>query len=257
MIRRINFTDRQRIRREDVRIVLREIGGKTSFSADVDLREYELPPDALVFAEAYRETIWMRVPLGTVASKRLPGPDESELSEFDSVEGLHFRVRVTSAGSPERPHGLLLAEADQIPLRKPSEADEQRISLLPVVPDDLGDELWQLRIEDKARLFINRAAGDHQQIAWSPAFFALVFPTIVREVLTRILLVEEPPDLEDTNDWRTQWLRFAMQLHGIGDPPTTGELEDKERWISDAVAAFARQHGALEKFCGAKESVAS
>ena len=45
-----------------------------------------------------------------------------------------------------------------------------------------------------------------------------------------------------------------MQLHGIGDPPIDAELESKEQWISDAVAAFARQHGALEKFCGAKDN---
>lgn len=252
MIRRLNYTDRRRILREDVRIVLREIGGKTSFSADVDLRRYELPGDAQVFVEAYRETIWMRFPLGTVAARRLPGPEESQLSEFDSPEGLLFRVRVTSAGDRGQRHGLLLAEADQIPLRKPDEADDLRIPLLPVVPDDLGDELWQLRIDGRALLYVNRAL-DYQQLAWSPAFFALVYPAVVREVLTRILLLEEPPDPEDTGDWRVQWLRFAMQLHGIGEPPTGDDAEAKERWIAEVVATFARQHGLLARFCAAKD----
>ena len=53
MIRRFNYTDRLRIRRSDVRIVLREEDGKLEFDADLRaLADYDLPPDSLVFVEA-------------------------------------------------------------------------------------------------------------------------------------------------------------------------------------------------------------
>ena len=69
MIRRFNYTDRLRIRRSDVRIVLRDENGKLEFDADLRaLADYDLPPDSLVFIEAYRQTNWMRFPFGQLGA---------------------------------------------------------------------------------------------------------------------------------------------------------------------------------------------
>jgi hypothetical protein len=40
------------------------------------------------------------------------------LAEFNSREDVLLRMRVTSPGTPEEPHGLLLAEADRVRLQK-------------------------------------------------------------------------------------------------------------------------------------------
>ena len=84
-----------------------------------ELDGYDLPAEALVFVKAYRQTTWMRWPWGTVGA--LQPPANRALAEFDSPDDVLFRVRVTSPGTPEEPHGLLPAEADRVRLRSPEE----------------------------------------------------------------------------------------------------------------------------------------
>ena len=60
MQRRFNYTDRMRILQADARFSLKQGGGKWSFDAALDLDDYDLPPESLVFVEAYRQTVWMR-----------------------------------------------------------------------------------------------------------------------------------------------------------------------------------------------------
>jgi hypothetical protein len=115
-----------------------------NFNADLRLTDHELPAEALVFVEAYRRTTWMRFPFGTVADIQAPPPERRRLSEFDSAEGIRFRVKVTQ---PRDEH-ILLAAADRIPLGKPEdEADKE--ALLPVVPVELGDEVWRVDLDDE------------------------------------------------------------------------------------------------------------
>jgi hypothetical protein len=56
-----------RIQRKDVRVLLKENEGALSFDANLNgLTDYDLPPDASVFVEAYRQTVWMRFPFGSL-----------------------------------------------------------------------------------------------------------------------------------------------------------------------------------------------
>jgi hypothetical protein len=240
VIRRFNYTGRKRIRREHVDIVVRELGeGAATFDATVELERYALPPEALVFVEAYRSPLWMRFGFGTVELRQTP--DERRLTEFESTEGLLFRVKVTSPNEHRR---LLLAEADQIPLRRPEQKPDRRVPLLPVVPEDLGDEVARLdfgpSFEDRPKLFVNRNLGDWPTIAKSPAFAAMVYPQALREILTRVLWIEEYYELEPADDWRAQWLRFATLAPGVGAVPQKGEQEYFDDWIRSAVETFAR-----------------
>src|SRR6266702_226127 len=133
MIRRLNYTGRIKIHRSDVRLATREADGVLSFDADLRLKDYALPAEALVFVEAYRQTSWMRFAFGTVADIQARPAEKRQLSEFDSAEGIRFRVKVTQ---PQDEH-ILLAAADRIPLGKP-EDDADKQALLPVVPSELG-----------------------------------------------------------------------------------------------------------------------
>ena len=135
-------------------------------------------------------------------------------------------------------------------LRGPEDTEENSDPLLPVVPVDLGDELWRVDFSEKPRLHINKnAGGDYKQVGTHPAFVAVVYPAAMREILTHILLVMNHRDFDDPDDPHSRWLRFAVQVLGAGEPP--GEDENAEKtteWVDDAVAAFARKHGLLEKF---------
>ncbi len=248
MLRRFNYTDRVRLLHSDLRFSLKQVNGMSSFDAALDLEEYDLPPDALIFVEAYRQTGWMRFPWGAVGAQQ--PADDRNLTDFDSPEDLLFRVRVTSSGLMDDEHGLLLAEADRIRMRGPEETNENRDPLLPVIPADLGHQLWRVDFSEKPRLLINRNAGsDYKQVGRHPAFVSLVYPAAMRDVLTHILLVLKLRDYDEEEPY-SRWLRFAVEVLGMREPPDEdGDHELITDWIDDAVDAFARKHQFTEKFC--------
>lgn len=251
MQRRFNYTNRVRILHSDVKFTLKEVNGGFSFDAILDLSEYDLPPNALVFVEAYYRTSWMRFPFGTVGG--MAPPDNRILSAFDSIDDIRFRVKVTAPQEDhEDEHGLLLAEADSIRLRKPDEDEDSSEVLLPVVPEDLGNELWRIDIVPdnfRTRLLVNRNAGvDFRKLATEPFFVAFVYPSAIREIL-RFILLEGHRDYDDVEDPRSRWLRFAVEVLGQGEPPPVeSEQNDIITWIDDAVTQFANKHRLLTKF---------
>ena len=239
-IRRINHTGRRRLKLRDIQITLSANGKlEPTFDAILNLSEYALPADACVFVEAYRQTSWMRFPFGTVGDICLP--DDRRLSEFNSEEALLFRVKVTSHSDR---CGVILAEADQI---KPLRLDEQsnnRIPLLPVKPTDDLDVVWQINFDDNSRpiLEINKSVGDWCALVRDLRFASLVYPSVLREILTRVLIEEKYDTCEDSTDWRSRWLQFACALPGVGSIPVGEYLDEHHDWIEQAVRAFARRH---------------
>jgi hypothetical protein len=183
----------------------------------------------------------MRFPFGRVGA--IVPSEDRRLVEFEAADGVLFRVRVTSAAGR---HGVMLAEADRISARRPEEVEEYRTSLLPVRSCDLDQEVWRVDFNDGPVLLINKSLDKHA-VANSHFFQSLVYPQAMREILTRILLLEDFPNREDHDDWRTQWLNFAESLPGVGE--TQEEDTDRfEDWIDSAVASFARRHGLLGLF---------
>ena len=251
MIRRLNYTGRVKVHRTDVRLATRENGGALSFEANLCLTDYELPAEALVFVEAYRQTTWMRFPFGTVAAMR--PPTDCSLYEFDSPEGILFRVKVTQA----RDEHVLLAVADRIPLAEPDQDADQE-SLLEAVPVELGDELWRIDWSIEPRLLVNisAAAADWRQLAKSPVFLGLVYPQVLREILGGVLNEHGHRDIDDDSDWRSKWLRFATLLPGVDPqlPAKDAEPDETRRWTDDAVAAFAKKLSLKDKFRTAWEA---
>lgn len=248
-IKRINSTGRKRILREDVGIRLYTIqSGALVFEATLNLQEYELPGESLVFIEAYRQTTFMRFPYGTVAVPNAPPEPERQLREFTSADALLFRVRVTSAAEPS---GMLLAEGDRIPPGNDNEQPDSRMPLLPPLPGDLGQEAWRVDLDgaNGPLLLVNNRIGDWKAAAKSPLFRSLVYPAALRQVLWHIYKVDEVEVADDMTDWRCRWLAFASSLPGAGKPPLgTDDDADWESWIISAVESFCRQHQMLEHF---------
>jgi hypothetical protein len=238
-VRTLNYTNRQRIRREDACITIRENEGAKVFDVAFNLIDYNLPADALIFVEAYRQTQYMRFDFGKAGA--ICPPEDLILRDFDIAEGILFRVKAVAS---EDKHGLLLAEADQIRPRISTDEDDNRIPLLPVVPNDnLGDEIWRLEFDgQQTLLMINSRLGDWRAIARDPFFFSLVYPSVFRTVLWRILLQEKHYDTDDSDDWRSRWLRFAADLPGMGKPPDDDEEIRVYDWIESAVSAFCHRH---------------
>jgi len=246
-VRRLNYTGRQRLHHADMRFTIHTGGdGSPTFDADLSFDRYCLPSNAPVFVEAYRQTTWMRFPFGKVG--RLHPPDDRRLTEFDSPEGVRFRVRVTS---PVEPIGLELAEADRIEPRKPEEKPENRTPLLTVVPSqNMGDRICRVDFGDGdyPLLLVNAAVGNWKEVVRQPAFISLVYPTALEQILGRILFIENYSETDDAEDWRSQWLRFASLVLDVGNPPALDEREQCDEWIDNAVAAFCRKFRTLKRF---------
>jgi hypothetical protein len=236
-IRTLNYTGRKRIRRENARITIREERGGNAFDAGLSLADYGLPGEAHIFVEAYRQTQYMRFDFGQVGAMRIPA--DRLLRDFDSAEGVLFRVKVVTSDDP---HGLLLAEADQIRPRKLTDEDEDRIPLLPVVSDEnMVDEIWRLEFDgQQVLLMINSKPGDVKNMAREAAFFSLVYPAVLRAILWRILVHEDHQDTEDMDNWCSRWLHFVANLPGMSKLPDNKELFDE--WIDRAASAFSRRY---------------
>lgn len=244
MIRRFNYTDRIKLLRRDVKITLREENGKFTFDADLTaLSDYDVPPESLVFVEAYRQANWMRFNFGQVGA--ITVPKERDLSQFETPDALLFRVKVTPDGDIH----TLLAEADRIPLARPEQDESNRKPLLPVKGQKLGDEIYRLDFSDnRPLLLINSEAGNYANIGRSPAFMSLVYPSVFREILNRVLLVEKHEDDANQDDWKSQWLKFAGLHPGLGELPGPEDIDGRSDWIDKAVAGFAKKMQTREKF---------
>lgn len=244
-IRRINYTNRKRISQKDVKIyVYPSDNDSPTFDANLGLDKYDLPEDSQVYVEAYRQTSWMRFNYGSVG--KIQTPSDRELTEFDSPEVIRFRVRVTSVKNPK---GVLLAEADKIRPQFPEEESDERYSLLPAKPDeDLQDQVFKLNWDDRPILLINSEVGDWRSVARDPVFVSLVYPSVLREILNRIIHVEKHFDVDLMSDWKSQWLHFASHLPGVSDLPEEDETVKFDDWIDEAVSAFCRHFNIQEQF---------
>ncbi|HOA14114.1 MAG TPA: hypothetical protein PKI57_09200 [Myxococcota bacterium] len=242
--RRLNFTKRQRLAREDANISLIESDSGYIFDVVLNLAKYDLPIDATVFVEAYRQTQYERFSFGRIGL--IQKPDDRRLTGFDSVEGVKFRIKVVSSADPV---GLLLAEGDGISPRADEVGSGSTVSLLPVVLQDISPQIWSLDFDEQQVLLqINSTLANASALARDKTFIALVFPTIVRIILNRILVHEDYRDVDDLEDWRSQWLAYATGLPGVGNVPKDrgqGSLDD---WIESAVDSFSRCHQVLGGF---------
>ena len=248
MIRSLNYTKRRRIRRQDVSVRLVEVKGRPlRFEADLNLAPYKLPPDASVFVEAYRQTVYMRFPFGTAG--RVAKPENRDLTDFGGSDAVLFRVKVVDETASK---GLLLAEADQIRPLTPEEERQTRIGLLRIRSAELADQVWRVDFPpDMPVLLINNRVKDRDSLALSDSFISQVYPAVLRQVLTQALVINrEGFDPENDEDWRTLWVRFAESLPGMGEAPVEqlDEPDVQTEWIEDSVAAFCKGQDTFTRF---------
>jgi hypothetical protein len=249
MPRRFNYTNRKKIASSDYTIELVQDKGGLSFRAELDLTSYRLDPRARVFIEAYKSvsTLWKRFDFGRVGI--IIPPADRSLQEFGQPESVRFRIKVTAVGEDA---GRLLAEADRITPRLPGDPVEvPHRPLISTEPGNIGDEIWRVHFEDEPVLVINERIEDWKALAHSPVFKAIALPAVMRQVLTRILLIDRlDRDEDDPDEWRTRWITFAESLTGVPECP--GPLDNLEQnqaavegWIDQCVEALTARIGSL------------
>ena len=238
MIRRFNYTQRQRIDRQQVSIELHETddGNPPTFSAALELADLRLPDDARLVIAAMRGRAGMQFDWGTVGAPA-PSPNRRLTEVPDNPS---FRVMALDAA------GRILALANRIDPKRAA----QRESLLWLKEADLGQEVWRLDFGgDSGRpiLLVNRSIpGISAAIRHEDALRGPVLPEALRAILTRALIVDDAvPDPDDgESDW-SSWLGFVDAFYSADYPaPDADGQRDRNdicAWIDGAVAAFAQE----------------
>ena len=251
MIRRFNRTGRISIPSARATVTLRRLeqngraapgaatgalGTAWCFDLKLDLARYRFPPSARVRVEAWRGNALQRWDWGRVGAPAEPAQRHRILT--DVPETSQFRVSVIAADDS----GRLLGLADKLRPRLPVE------SLLPLVPADLGGEVWRLDYgqgDDIVVLKVNRDLPDFDQtVRGDSAFRGLVMPQVLRSVLERGLLVDREDPEEPEGRW-SSWFDLARSILPDREPPSVSpdaqddEIAQADRWIEDVVAAFS------------------
>ena len=235
---RLNFTGRRRISQGHVKISVCSADNQTTFSARMNLETYGFPATAVLIVEAYRQLELLRFEFGTV-TRPIPPPN-CRLTEFGTLDGVRFRLKVVSS---DPPRGRLLAVADRLVASNETLDRTRRIPLLTVKGHDLGREIWKVDFTDEPILLINYRLANKHALARSSVFQAMVLPEVLRAILNRILLIDEYRYFEDEDDWAARWLQFASTFPGVGSVPEEPDMELDVEWIDSAVSAFCQWRG--------------
>ena len=251
MKRRLNYTDRKKILQDGINIVIdRKDGLATSFSAKVDLTALSLPSDAKVYLHAYDRWEELIYDYGTVG--RIEAPPGTSLKNLARTENLKFRVL---AINEKGELGLILAHADRI---KPFDRATKK-SILPVEFRDIGQQTWKVVYsgDEGAPVLTLQSNPNLETLAKSdPAFFFLVYPAVIRDVLTHMIFVDGVDSTEEPSiGWHGDWLHFARNvLSGEGPPSILDsknedfDSEQVELWVDRVVEEFCSSRKEWSRF---------
>lgn len=230
--RRVNSTDRIRITRDRVNIVLDPPVDASSFphaSATIDLAGFDFPPDADIVLEAYYRSSSMRFACGNVG--RLAIPARMELSDIDLGGAIQFRLLVIASDS-----GRILGSAEGLRPAKTGESPDRQ-PLLTLRETNLGHELWRIYVDPRVGPVLcvnNTIAGLAAQIRTVPLLQGLVLPHAFRMILQE-LSAEGEDEADDL--WGNGWRKFLTEI-GLPIEPEDDDPETVENWIQSAVVAF-------------------
>lgn len=241
-IRHLNYTKRHDFNEGDIEVRLVDPSQRPPMvKMSLNLADAKLPPDAKIYFEAYRRTMRMRFEYGTVGNPGFPA-GVAVLTDFPDADGLLFGVKITSVHETEA--GKLLADRDRIRLTTSSESDKRQ-TLLPTLSGDVGHQVWQLEFQATGpELVFSERLSDWKTFATDPLVKSLIYPSILRTVLTKAVIIDEWPDDDDTT-WQGQWLQFAGGFVDWDELGADSPMEDRVRWIDDVVAAFSCKAGLI------------
>jgi hypothetical protein len=241
MLRKLNFTERARMPRSNVRVTLRrDADGTLVFDPRLSFDGVDVAPSTRVFVEAYYRTSFMRFDCGSV--EHFAPPDDRRLTDIDSTSLVRFRVKLVD-GDEHR----VVAVAEDIVVSEEKPEIAGRMPLLPVsFTDSLGEQAWRIAFEPNGPVLeLNNHIDNIKEVAKSDAaFFALVYPAAVRQVLTQILLVESHVAHDEGEEWWNYWLRWAARFSS----PLPNDADDAPMWIDDVVEAFCSQQTPISRW---------
>ena len=238
MIRKFNYTERRRIPKANAVIRLVTSGTETTFDAELTLTGFGLPPEARVYVEAYFKGTVMRFDFD--CAEELQPPPDRRLHRFPQPELAYFRVKIVDESERK---GLLLASCDRLMPFVAKGGQTNRQTIFRVQAVRMENEVWRLRFDDEGPVLeLNDGIACIKETARNDAAFAaLVYPALVRQVFSHVLLEEKHDDPDTGDDWRGLWLRFGKDL-AKERPPRHDDEEAVSEWIDKVITRFSSRH---------------
>lgn len=256
MIRKFNYTGRKDVPASSIKVYFEDVKKiPYTFNAEIDLTSLKLPETADVFIEAYDTSSYMRFPFGKIANITPPELEKRRLTDIHSTDAVVFRLKVIDNTTS---HGKILAWATCLATTETKISNSKKVPILPVGYKNLDQEIWRLEIIDRPILFINRELtqfGIREVVRNDNRFISLVYPAVVREILTNILLIENIFDT-DGNEWTHNWLKFIGSFSEVSEIPSpvyeNDRIINKDElmdWINlEAVPSFCKNFNIKSRF---------
>lgn len=90
--------------------------------------------------------------------------------------------------------------------------------------------------------------GLYERAHSDPLLYSLVYPEVVRHVLTRTIM-EDLGEEEDDDRWPALWLKFGQNLHSSQEKAPDRDMEEEWRdWVDDVVDNFCTTHRLMDKY---------
>lgn len=243
MKRRFNYTGREKLSKDAIRISTNKLDGKPkSISVNIHLNETKYPSETKIYLDAYHKTDRKRFDFGKISHR--VNPDDLTIDELSYTDNLMFRLLLIDESGE---HGKIIAHADRI--RADEDADKRPI--LPVRFDDLGQQIWKLEFtgdEGGPILCVNSNIPAIENIVKSNSlFFMFVFPAAIREILTHMIFIDKIENQEEPSiGWHYDWLTYSKV---ILPNETIPKLDPDER-EDDNVVSWIDQ--VVEEFCNCR-----
>jgi len=244
MLRTFNYTKRKKIPKESVSLTLNKVKDSTYFNAILKLGYEDFQPNAKVFIEAYYGPTFIRFDFGNTS--RISQPENTDITELAKVsDKVLFRLRIVDESK-----GLILGFAN---ISTADDDNRGRASIFYVnaVPMDTH-EIWRMNFDTDGEgtpvLEINNSIEGIRGIAISDEkFLALVFPSAVRIVLSRI--AEENSFDREGDTWISRWIIFTEDVLGVyTTPKNNGDEGILKGWYDDVVRSFCLKNKLFDQY---------
>lgn len=245
MIRRFNYTKRQKILSQEFTIMVIE-KEEAPPSVRLSLEETTLknyPANAEILLEAYRGCRPYTINFGSPAKFIM---NQQKLLPKETVpEKLLFRLKIVDLESDQR---KLLGWAQQIRPVTNDKKGNPRKSILSVVSESLGNVIWDLDFSvdpTQPVLKVNSQISTEREITsiveHDSDFRCLVLPVVFKRILENLFKDE---DWESTIPEENDWLLFSKHLNG--NPPD--DQEEIQNWIHATVDIFAERINTIPNY---------
>lgn len=251
MKRRINSTDRKKIKQSDISIVSTE--AKNCFEMKLSLKEYKFLQRANIVVEvtcSRNSKVWRFDKIGQLKDYKNTDYEVTFPIALSDVPSQNFTFKIKIVDEAEE-IGKILGFA-KIQYSPRTGLKEQSFFAVDTNVE-LGDVPWKLDFSNNDLcLHVNEKCGELcEKLSSDPVIQSLLVPTILRMALERAiqcgLSSEDEESENDENCALLDCLKFGKAIHPENEEwPESDDIDERDRWIEGVIDAFCQKFHFLD-----------